>query len=226
MSANNEKLETPLTRIATVSVELVGAMSDIVWAINPRKDNLRDLVQRMRRFAADVFTAKNIKFEFDAPDIESRLPLGANLRREVFAIYKEAVNNAVRHSGGTRAEISLRIAGDMLQLQIADNGRGFDLEELLHRSQPPASNGGNGLINIQRRGADLGGRCEVITFPGGGTTVLLEIPLHRSEPSAAADGLTPPLEISKDDLQPPAAAGGSDQTIQTAGENLNGNELR
>jgi len=139
LSAQDAKLDTPLTRISNVSVELVNAMSDIVWAINPRKDSLRDLVQRMRRFAADVFTAKNIRFEFDAPEIENKLQLGANIRREVFAIYKECVNNTVRHSQATRAEIALKLAGDTLQLQIADNGRGFDLEAMIHNSQPPAA---------------------------------------------------------------------------------------
>lgn len=178
---NNEKPGSPFERISAVSIELVNAMSDIVWAINPRKDNVRDLVQRMRRFAADVFTAKGIKFDFAAPDIESKLQLGANIRREVFAIYKESVNNVVKHSGAERAEISLKITGDILQLQISDNGRGFDLEEMIHSSQPPATDGGNGLINIQRRGVELGGKCEIISFPEGGTTVLLEIPLYQEQ---------------------------------------------
>src|SRR5262249_34545968 len=53
----------PLTKIAGASRELVDTMSDIVWAINPQKDHLSDLTQRMRRFAADAFTARNIRFQ-------------------------------------------------------------------------------------------------------------------------------------------------------------------
>jgi PAS domain S-box-containing protein len=77
-----------LTRIISVSNELVDAMSDIVWAINPKKDHLSDLVQRMRRFASDIFTARSIAFEFQAPNAANDIELGANMRREIFLVFK------------------------------------------------------------------------------------------------------------------------------------------
>jgi signal transduction histidine kinase/ligand-binding sensor domain-containing protein len=167
----------PLQRISDVSIELVNAMSDIVWAINPRRDNVRDLVQRMRRFASDVFTAKGIRFEFRAPATESKVPIGANIRREVFAIFKEAVNNVVRHSGAERAGIKLEIDDEKLTIEISDGGKGFDAETLMHMSQPPDTSGGNGLINMGRRASELGGHCEIISQPGQGTVVKLDVPL-------------------------------------------------
>ena len=171
-----QTVKTPLERISAVSNELVEAMSDIVWAINPRKDNLRELVQRMRRFAADVFAARGIKFDFQAPVWETRLQLGANIRREVFAIFKECVNNIIKHSDATRATIDFEIFGDSLLLKISDDGRGFDSEQMLSADFTPEK-GGNGLLNIRRRAAELGGKCEIISFAEGGTSVLLEIPL-------------------------------------------------
>src|SRR5262249_38491712 len=87
-----------LSLIATVSHRSVDAMSDIVWAINPRKDHLRDLTQRMRRFCSDTLTAHQIRFNFVAPSTEPDLKLGADLRREVFLIFKESVNNLARHA--------------------------------------------------------------------------------------------------------------------------------
>jgi signal transduction histidine kinase/ligand-binding sensor domain-containing protein len=174
---NDARIAGPLERISDVSVELVNAMSDIVWAINPRRDNLRDLVQRMRRFAADIFTAKGIRFEFHAPPSDNKLAIGANIRREVFAIFKEAVNNVARHSGAANASIELTVSGEKLSLVVEDNGRGFDPEALLHMSQAPESGGGNGLVNIRRRTGDLGGHCEIVSSENGGTTVKLEIPL-------------------------------------------------
>jgi signal transduction histidine kinase len=184
-------LDAPLAKVSGVAMELTAAMGDIVWAINPRKDNLRDLVQRMRRFAADVFTSQAIKFEFDAPDVEVNAQIGANLRREFYVIFKEAVNNVARHSEATRAEISLTVFADSLALKVSDNGRGFDLSEKLSESFSPDV-GGNGLINLRRRGAELGGRCEIISFAGGGTTVLLEIPLHT-------DNITTQMDSENDD---------------------------
>ncbi|HMS42830.1 MAG TPA: histidine kinase, partial [Pyrinomonadaceae bacterium] len=103
-----ENLSTPLERIKNVSKELVAVMSDVGWAINPQKDFLQDLVQRMRRFASDVFTTRGIKFEFIVPEIEENLSLGANIRREVFAIFKESVNNAVKYSECTQARAEFR----------------------------------------------------------------------------------------------------------------------
>ena len=110
--------------IAGASRELVDAMSDIVWAINPQKDHLNDLTQRMRRFASDVLTARNIAFEFSEPDEENDIPLGANIRREVFLIFKESVNNLVRHSACTEVKIDFQIAEGALKLTVRDNGKG------------------------------------------------------------------------------------------------------
>ena len=76
-------------------------MGDIVRAINPKRDHLIDLVQRMRRLASEVFAGRQMEFEFRAPESEGDLRLGANVRRDVFLIFKEAVTNAARHSGRT-----------------------------------------------------------------------------------------------------------------------------
>src|SRR4029450_4771748 len=72
-------LSEPLSKIGRASRELVDAMSDIVWAINPQKDHLSDLTLRMRRFASDAFTARNIKFCLREPDEEEDIRLGANI---------------------------------------------------------------------------------------------------------------------------------------------------
>src|SRR5207253_176299 len=90
--------ESPFSSIARLSRESVAAMSDIVWAINPKRDSLRDLTRRMRGFASDVFTSRNIEFRFRAPDREPDLKLGPEVRRDLFLIFKEAVNNLVRHA--------------------------------------------------------------------------------------------------------------------------------
>src|ERR1044072_2544410 len=113
-----------LGQISAVSNELVEAMSDIVWAINPKKDHLSDLVHRMRRFAREVFTARGLRFTFDAPDAARDTSLGASVRREVFLIFKESVNNILKHSGATQGQIIFRLEGARLELVVSDDGRG------------------------------------------------------------------------------------------------------
>lgn len=175
-----EQTNSQLQKISTVSVELVQAMGDIVWAINPRNDNLPNLIKRMRRFASDVFSAGKIHFDFETPEIQGAANLGANIRREIFAVFKECVNNIARHSDCREAEIRLEIENDILRLQFKDDGRGFDVLEKLSESFTPEI-GGNGLINIRRRARELGGACEINSEIGKGTITKIEIPLVSSD---------------------------------------------
>jgi len=195
----SETVSMPLESIKEVSGELVEAMSDVVWAINPNKDNLRDLVQRMRRFASDVCAGRKIHFELDAPRSENLQPLGANVRREVFAIFKESINNAVKYSECENIAADFRIESDALFLEIKDDGRGFDAEEILSENFSP-DKGGNGLVNMRRRASELGGNCRIVSTVGGGTKIFLEVPLNLSEDEPTA-------------------------TIRSGGENSNGSRL-
>jgi signal transduction histidine kinase len=167
----------PIARIISVSNELVDTMSDIVWAINPKKDHLSDLLQRMRRFASDVFTARHIPFQFRAPDTERDIELGANVRREVFLIFKESVNNVVKHSDCTHAEIEFQIEADWLVLKIIDNGKGFDSTLAPDEGEPVISSarGGNGLPSMRKRAQDLGGQFQIVSRMGEGTTATLRV---------------------------------------------------
>jgi signal transduction histidine kinase len=157
-----------LSTIANISRESVQSMSDIVWAVNPRKDKLSHVTQRMRRLASDVFVARNIDFDFRAPTPEQDITLGANIRREVFLIFKEAVNNLVRHSACTKADVEFRIEKSSLLLKVSDNGNGFDAD---------TADNGNGLASMRERAQNLGGKLVVITSPGTGTVLSLEIPV-------------------------------------------------
>lgn len=169
----------PLSMIANTSREMVDSMSDIVWAINPQKDHLSDLIQRMRRFAEDLLDAKDIDYRFVAPEKAKDVVLSADIRREVYLIFKECVNNLVKHSGAAEAGIRIKAEDGNLLIEVTDNGRGFDQERLLHDSFVPGM-GGNGLTNMEKRAAALGGKFEIDSEPGGGTRVRLEVPLKQS----------------------------------------------
>ncbi|NNE68641.1 MAG: hypothetical protein HKN33_18905 [Pyrinomonadaceae bacterium] len=156
-----------LFSIAETSRDVVGSMSDMVWAINPQRDNFRDAVQRMRGFAGEVFNAKGIDYEFDVPEDEKAFPLGVDLRRQLYLVFKESVNNAAKHSGCEKVKIELKRENGELFLRVADNGTGFE------------SNGdgsGNGLRNMTSRAEAVGGSLDIDSKPGEGTTVTLRMP--------------------------------------------------
>jgi ligand-binding sensor domain-containing protein/signal transduction histidine kinase len=165
--ATEEGVE-PLSDIACLSRELVDSMSDIVWAIDPEQDRLDDLSHRMRRFASDLFSTNGAQVRFQTPATEPNPLVGAEIRRQVFLIYKESLHNMARHSGCTEVEIRLRLEGLRLELAIADNGKGFDSEQV---------HGGHGLASMARRAKQMGGSLAVDSAPGRGTVVHLEVPL-------------------------------------------------
>lgn len=170
VGAIDASLDEPLSAIADLSRELVDSMSDIVWAINPARDHLTDLSRRMRQFVSDICTARQIEFRFLTPPSEGDLTVKANMRREVFLLFKEAVNNMVRHSCCSRAELELRASEGELVLQVRDNGRGFD---------PASVDAGHGLRSMRERTDALGGRLDLLSQPGRGTTVTITIPMDQ-----------------------------------------------
>jgi signal transduction histidine kinase len=161
----------PLSKIARISRESVASMSDIVWAINPERDSLLDLVRRMRLHAEEIFMSREIGLDFHAPGVEQNLKLGVDVRRNLFLIFKEAVNNAARHSHCSQVEIELRIEGSWLSLEVADNGVGYDIS---------IESRGQGLMSMQRRTQSLGGELEISSSANQGTTLRLRIPYARS----------------------------------------------
>lgn len=155
----------PLALIGSLSRETVDAMGDIVWAIDPHKDRLGNLAHRMRRLANEMLGARGIAVGFSGDGGAEQIALGADVRRQVFLIFKEALHNAARHSACTRVEVGLRLDGGTLVLEVTDDGRGFDLER---------AGEGHGLGSLQKRAHGLGGTLEVAS--GVGTRLVLRVP--------------------------------------------------
>ena len=170
MERPDPALAEPISRVSRISRELVDSMNEIVWAINPRRDRLQDLVARMRRFAADMLTGRHIALSFRAPAVED-VPIAADVRRQSFLIFKEAIHNAVRHSRCRDVQVTLAFQSRRLLVTVVDNGDGFD-------DRHPAVEG-HGLRSMQARARDLGGTIEIVSTPGRGTTVHVSVPLTR-----------------------------------------------
>ncbi len=165
-----------LTDIAETARGLVDTMSDIVWAIDPRRDDLHSVVLRVRQFAADVLEAKGIKWQFQAtPELE-HTKLTPEQRRHLFLILKEAVTNIARHADCSNVAMDITLSGDQLCADIRDNGKGF----------PSGSGGepgndqrrGHGLENMRTRAEQIGGKLHFNSTPGSGTQITLTMPLN------------------------------------------------
>jgi signal transduction histidine kinase len=160
----NEYLEKASEDIQHVSESL----NDIVWNINPKYDDPENLFIRMKRYAADMMDGKNISYEIQFPTEASTIKLNMDKRRDVYLIFKEAVNNLVKYSGANAAAISLQTDDQYLRLIIQDDGIGFDRAVIKE---------GNGLDNMQHRAKNWGAVFTISGKPGTGTIVELIMPL-------------------------------------------------
>lgn len=175
---NGEQSTAMLSEIADSARGLVDSMSDIVWSIDPRRDDLRNVVQRVRQFASDVLEAQSIEWDFRVPQELDRIRLGPEQRRHLYLIFKEAINNIARHADCRRVSLSITFDARSLVCEITDDGSGF-----VRKAPDEASSngrGGHGLPNMQARARELGGRLEVDSKPGAGTRLKLTFPLKMA----------------------------------------------
>ena len=153
---------------------MIDATSDIVWSIDPRRDDLLSVVNRVQNFAADLFATGETTVGFVTPDAAGAITLGPATRRAVYLFLKETLTNCARHAGARRIMVRLAAEGRHLRVDVSDDGTGFD-----PRAVPAPRRGGHGLAGQRARAAELGGQVVVERGPDGGMCVRLELPVVR-----------------------------------------------
>jgi signal transduction histidine kinase/ligand-binding sensor domain-containing protein len=173
-SDDRPEAQATLATIGSSARELAEMASDIVWAIDPQKDDLASWVSRLRRFGDDLFSPAGVRFEVAAPADAAAIRLAAAARRDLFLLAKEALNNAAKYAGARAVRVAVVRRGGRLEIAIDDDGRGFTAES---RSEAERRGGGRGLRTMEERAGRLGGALVVAGRPGGGTRVALSFPL-------------------------------------------------
>src|SRR6185295_3223031 len=113
-------------RIGYQARSAVQALDEIVWAVNPRNDNLPQFAEYICRFADECLETTSVRCWQEVPTDLPKLPLRAEVRHNVFLATKEALTNVLKHSGATEVWLRLQLIQDEVCLEIQDNGRGFD----------------------------------------------------------------------------------------------------
>lgn len=160
-----------VSEIGDAAREMIEALGENIWAIDPRRDNLRSLVTRIRRFAGDLLEARGMSWTLQAPPDPEQVKLSPLERRHLYLIFKEALNNAARHSQATSVAMTISLSGRHLSAVIRDNGKGF--------APPKATEsvGRHGLPSMIGRAAQLSGELKIESRPETGTEIRLEVPL-------------------------------------------------
>ncbi len=163
-----------LAQIHETARGLTRAVDEIVWAVNPRHDTLESLVNYLERLALDVVRAAQMQCRLDLPVAIPPWRPGSEVRHQLCLAYKEALNNAVRHSGGRRVTVSFTLDPDGGRLVVADDGHGP--AGATGTAEPGRIASGNGIPGMRRRLALIGGTCEIRAGADGGTEVVFRVP--------------------------------------------------
>ncbi|MFZ0826329.1 MAG: ATP-binding protein [Verrucomicrobiia bacterium] len=160
----------PLEEIGDRARQMVTALDEIVWAMNPKHDSLMSLVSYSCLYADRFLKLANIACQLKgAVNLPDRVVSSVH-RHAFFLAFKEALTNVVRHSGATEVRLGVWLIGERLRLSIADNGSGLPAGA--------AGAAGDGLVNMRARLEKMGGRFEIASQPGRGTTVRFYVTLN------------------------------------------------
>jgi signal transduction histidine kinase/streptogramin lyase len=157
--------------ISDDSREVLQSLDEMVWAVNPQNDTLDHLMSYVGQYAHEYFRKTGIEFDLKIPERVPVQPLSSQSRHHLFLAVQEALTNILKHSGATRASIVMTCRAADFEIDISDNGSGFD--PVSSESNSPSSAAGfcNGLGNMRRRLGELGGRCVIASRIGHGTTI-------------------------------------------------------
>jgi two-component system sensor histidine kinase UhpB len=164
----NTAMTANMQKIKERSAAIMESMGDIVWAINPQNDSFEQIVSRMKEFTAEILEPLNIQYQFKEEGDFSNLLLDIQKRKDLYLLFKEAVNNAAKYSQCTNLVVDIRQQAQLLYLAVTDDGIGFDEQRVKH---------GNGLANMRERAASMGATLITHTEPGKGTSITLQVPL-------------------------------------------------
>ncbi len=167
---DGRELRKDIATIATSARSLVQSMSEIIWALNPQNDTLENLLAYSREQSQKYFESFDVNFNIDFPEVVPDIRLSNEQRRNLYLVTREALNNAMKHSGATVIILSLEIVENACCFSVSDNGKGI--------AEKPGRLDGNGLRNMRNRMKNIGGTIEWL-LPEKGTTVRFCIDLEN-----------------------------------------------
>ena len=140
-------------------------LRDMIWVLDDSLDTVDELVNRLKQYAIPVAAASKIEANIKADSKVNNRQLTKEEKRNLFLICKEAINNSIKYSGASQVGVVITASGKNIQIVVADNGKGFNVDEVEK---------GYGLKNMQYRAEQIKYRVVLTSEPGKGTKVILE----------------------------------------------------
>ncbi len=167
---DSQQVQIHLNKIAQAADETVRALEEIVWAVRPGSDSLQSLVEYVAHFSNELFEGNGTRCRLDLPHDLPQMPLLPDMRHNIFLVVKEALTNVLKHAQAKEVHVQAKADANRVEFIVHDDGHGFDSSRNPHDSKR------NGLSNMQRRAATMGGQLTVQSAKAG-TTVRLVVPI-------------------------------------------------
>ncbi len=181
MAQNNAafsgKAREEFERITLQSRELVAALYETVWAVNPENDNLEAVGNYLRQRINKQCTQAGLRCRLRISPLP-RVEISSRARHNISMAAREAMHNVIKHACASQVAAQVSYEGGVLEISLQDDGCGFDFSA--------ETGGGHGLINMRRRLEEIGGSCSIDSSLGAGTTVVFRAPIVGPLPPASA----------------------------------------
>ncbi|HEX3720926.1 MAG TPA: sensor histidine kinase [Verrucomicrobiae bacterium] len=182
-----EKARAEFDRISRMSRELVSALYETVWAVNPENDNLDSMGTYLCQKINELCTQAQLRCRLHIGDLPQNIQISSQTRHNISMAVKEAVHNVIKHACASLVTVNVTFSDMLLTVSIQDDGCGFDA------GTPP----GNGLVNMKRRLESIGGMCVIESSLGRGANVRMRLVVKsleenaRTEPNSQTPGAPP-----------------------------------
>ncbi len=157
--ANKEKLTDELNQINVAGREVVDTLDEIVWALNPKNDNIENLVSYIVLFAEDYLGLAEIELKISVPEQIPDVEIRAEFRHNLFMVIKETLNNTVKYSSTKYANMKIEFADNQLIIDLTNKGKKIDFDKIDKFS--------NGIVNMKTRINEIGGEYLIENFDKG-----------------------------------------------------------
>ena len=157
-----EKARAEFDKVSKMSRELVSALYETVWAVNPENDNLEALGNYLCQIVKQLCEQTTLRCRFHVQGLPHEIQVSSQTRHNISMAVKEAVHNIIKHAKATEVTVRMDFADAFLEVSVHDDGCGF---------QPTEAVSGNGLSNMKQRLQNIGGSCSIESKPGSGTIV-------------------------------------------------------
>lgn len=172
---HNQQANRYLERIEATSRNLIDAMGDIVWSINPDNYTFEDAILKMEDIAVKLLEAKGIEVQIINSNELENINLPLEIRRNLLLIFKEMITNTAKHSNASKVKIEFSLLHEnyrdkKIQIRVEDNGVGFDSERTFE---------GDGLKNLKLQSEEIDGDIIIASEKDKGSLYLFSLLIKK-----------------------------------------------